>query len=330
MFAVLCAAGASCGGFGPADGPPWTPQGAAPVPATVVLVHEDEGALSIVNTAENRLEGTIAVAARFGAVALDADAELIAAAVPGGIAVIDVPSRKILRTLPFTAEPSGLAIAGDFVYVINDEEAKGRVSALSLADGKVTATQATWGLGDRIVVSADGRRLFVPHHYYSGFVTVLDASTLKERASIRFEDGARQPALSPDERWLLVPNGTTSSGRVTIVDTATNRIAADVTLTGHPMDVAISPDGRYAFAPQFGDHSVAVIDVDKRTVERTIRVSDYPTRLAVTPDGTRLFAVHNGTNRLTIVDVAKGTAELRELDKTVIDIVRPGRRAAGK
>ncbi len=269
--------------------PPSATASPRPGPPVFVLGHDELGAVSIVSSSTGDIAATIHVADRIGAIAVSADARQVFAAAPGGIAVVDVERRTVSRTIPFSGEPSGLVPAGDRLYVVDNLTSQGRVSAIELASGRIAGQRIIDHLAGQGVLSTDGRRLFIPHYFYSGRVTVLDAASLGVRSSMEFEDGASRIRLSPDGRYLHVPNGTTFSGRVSVVDTRELRKAADIDLGGEPSDLVISPDGRRAYAAMLRESSLVAIDLARQAVERTIPVAEYPIRLAISPDGTTIF-----------------------------------------
>jgi DNA-binding beta-propeller fold protein YncE len=94
-------------------------------------------------------------------------------------------------------------------------------SILDTARHDVVATHRVGGTG---TVTADGQRLFVPHSFYTGRVTVLDTRALEVTTKIVVEDGAVRPRLSWDDRYLYVPNGSSFDGRITVVDTGSHSI----------------------------------------------------------------------------------------------------------
>lgn len=329
LAATICFV-AACGGTARESGPPWSPQPAPPPPAVVALVHGEQAGVSMLNTVTGEVVGRITLPSPLGPVALNHDATALAAAVPGGIAIVDVGSRKILRTLPFSAEISSLAFAGDVLYVLDPHVNEGKVSALSIADGKVLRQNRATGLGTSSEVSVDGRRLFVGHQFYSGFVTVFETSTLRELASVRVEDGVRNLVVSPDERWLFAPNGMGAGGRLTIVDTTTNLKAADIDVPGQPGDVAVFEGGTRALVPQFSERAVTLIDLTSRRILRSIAVTDYPTNVVVSPDGAWAYVAHNGTTPLSVIALKDGTVRTIDMDPPVSDIIRPSRSAGAK
>jgi YVTN family beta-propeller protein len=50
-------------------------------------------------------------------------------------------------------------------------------------------------------------------------------------------------AITPDSKYLWVPNGKT----ITVIDTTTNNPLISITAENNPCGVAITPDGQYAY-----------------------------------------------------------------------------------
>ncbi len=297
----------------------------APASTTIIVSHGEAGTLSVIDTARLEVVATIDVGGRIDAFAVGPGAERVFVATPGAIAVVDVPARRVVDTIALPGERTGLALAGDRLYLVENQTDKGRVSVLSLRDRTVTATREIDAVAGEPVLTADGRRLFVPHHFYSGRVTALDASSLAVQASMTFEDGVSRPSLGPGDRLLYAPNGSTFDGRVTIMDASTHRLVAEVVLDGEPMDLTLDPSGHRAYATLFHNHAVGVIDLERRALERTVPVADYPGAIAVSGDGMLVFVAHNGTPDLSVVDTRAFTVRTLRLPAEPHDLAAPPR-----
>lgn len=274
----------------------------APPTTTMVVRHEDQGLLSVLDTARRSVIGTIELAGPIGPVVLSADARWAYVSVPDAIAVVDVAALRTSVTFKVPGNHSGLVQAGDVLYVVDNPANHGRISALDLRTGLVTATRDVDDLARHPAVTPDGRQLFVPHSFYSGRVTALELPRLRVRTVMTFEDGASRLDLEPGPGHVYVPNGNTFDGRLTVVSASTHRSVVDIDLPGEPTDVAVHPDGTRAYVPLFRDHAIGVIDLGSHRLERTIPVRDYPFRLALSADGTCLFVTHNGWDALSVVD----------------------------
>lgn len=297
----------------------------APSTTTMIVRHEDERTLSVLDTAQRTVVGTIELAGAIGPVVLSADARRAYVSVPDAIAVVDVETLRTSGTIKMPGDHSGLVQAGDVLYVIDNPDNHGRISALDLRTGTVTATREIDDLAHHPAITPDGRQLFVPHSFYSGRVTALELPRLRVRTVMTFEDGASRLGLEPGPGHLYVPNGNTFDGRLTVVSSSTHRSVIDIDLPGEPTDVAVHPDGTRAYVPLFREHAIGVIDLVNHTLERTIPVRDYPFRLALSADGSSLFVTHNGWDALSVIDTRTSTVDTMAIASPVDYIAGPPR-----
>lgn len=306
-----------------AEAPP--PPVTAPPTTTLVVRHEERDAVSILDTTRREITATITLGPRVGPVALTVDGQRMFAALPDAIALVDLPAGQVIRTYPLPGDHTALVQGGNVLYVVDDADTGARISALDLTTGAVTTTREIDDLVLAAAITADGRRLFVPHAYYSGRLTILSAPDLRIRQSLTFEDTVRRLALSPDQQTVYVPNGSTFSGRLTIVDASRARTIGDIELPGQPSGVVVHPDGARAYVTLFDDEAVSVINLRDHAVERTVQVREYPSGLAVSADGTAIFVIHNGWLAVSIIDTDTLGVETMPLPAPADDITAPPR-----
>lgn len=321
-IALLLAALGACGSS-PSHAPSSTPPLKTP-PPVLVVTHADAGLISILDTTLGQVVGRVSVGGKLGPATLAGNGERLFVAVPDAIAIVNVPGRRLERMLTVPGEHSGLVSAGDRLYVVQNIRNKGRVLAIDIATGRIDAEREIDDLTHRPEVSTDGGRLYVPHSFYSGRVTILDTGRLSVSKTLTFEDGPTRVRLSPDNRTLFVPNGSTSSGRVTVVDTTSRQKTADIVLEDEPTDVAISLDGKRAVVPLFRGGKIALLDLATGTVTRTVPI-EYPIRLTLSPDDKTVYVLRNATNRLAIIDLETSATTVLELDAEADDVIVPDR-----
>lgn len=319
--AALLAASVACGPPQPEPartGVPDTPP--APV---AVLSHGDAGMLSVLDTRGSVIAATIRVGSHVGPVALGRNGTRAFVSTPDGIAIVDLDRRAVIDTVRSAGDLAGIAVAGERLYVVDNDLTKGHVSTIER--GGVLASLTIDHLAGMPVLTTDARWLFVPHNFYSGRITAIDARTLDAIGVMTVEDGAARLGLSGDDRFLYVPNGSSTGGRVTVFDTATRRRVADIDVAAEPVDIAVSDDGRLAYVALFRQHAVGVLDLVTHQVTRSIDVPSYPICLALNAAGTVLYVLHNAGNELSIIDLDTSAVASLQLPAPALDIVVPTR-----
>jgi len=195
------------------------------------------------------------------------------------LAIVDLISGKVVREIPVGMAPYGVALSADdkFAYVTNwgGRRAKahepttksadsdilvdsrgiacsGTVSIVNLADGREIAQIETGLHPSDLILSADGKSLFIANAN-SDTVSVVDTGTNKvcQTISVRpdpalpFCSAALALALSPENQTLFVANG--GNNAIAVIPLSTNSIVSGFIPTGwYPG--ALTTDGKYIYA----------------------------------------------------------------------------------
>jgi YVTN family beta-propeller protein len=218
---------------------------------------------------------------------------------------------------------------GTRIFVANTDARQ--VAVVDLAQGRVVGCVAVPAVPSGMVLSPDGRKLYVTCAAPQSTVCVIDPGTLKIVASLPAGHTAIGPAISPDGRWLYVCNRFDTN--VSVIDLAAGKEIARVPTQREPYGAAITPDGKSVFVI---NHlpldrcdgydvaaQVAVIDTATRrtTAIRLLNGSTSLRGLCVSPDGKYVYVTHvlaryqmpttqlergwMNTNALTIIDAAR-------------------------
>lgn len=311
-----------------ASGPTLTPGATASVGNTplrgvvspdgkfVYVVNNDDGSLSIVDTASNSVVKTVTgIGDKPVDVAISPDGKRVYVVSQtksgtfttngiGVVAVVDAASQTIVKTIAVGRSPVAVVVSSDGkrVYVANEEPNvsgtgdifnTGMVSVISTDTDGVVATIAAGYLPADLVVSPDNTRLYItnlgPSADSPSGISVVDTTSLQTLRHIAVGINPNRIAVSPDGTRLYVTDW--SSEKLWVVHTATNSVLSSI--EGPTEGVVVSPNGRYVYTVQGGDNpdnSVAVVDTATNTIVTTARLR-LAWDVAVSSDGKRLYAV---------------------------------------
>jgi WD40 repeat protein len=185
----------------------------------------------------------------------------------------------IVYALHFSPDGTTLyaALAGDAGTVIRRFDP---ISGRPLGHG--SAVKDTYEV--TLMPTRDGRRLVTS--FAGGATVVRDAKTLRPLRT--FPVGAKQAALSPDDRTMLAGG---SDGSVRFLDLVTGRIRpGSGRHDGAVLRATFSADGRTAVTAGEDDRLI-VWDVDQATALETLEGhTGMVTGLAISDDGSRLYS----------------------------------------
>ncbi len=218
------------------------------------------------------------------------------------VVAVDLASGAIIDRVSVESRPYGLALLPDEQTLLVTHLLSGRTSVLrwqslhclylplllkgavatgpGVAAAVMPATEAlmveqvvaSWpdaNLSQRIVVSPDGRRAYLPQ---------TRSNTIN--AALTFDTTVFPiVALLDLTRWEMLPRE----------NLAIDSIDEPV---GIPTDAAFMPGGSYLWVVHSASNDVSVIDVRSRSAVRHLEVGDYPQGVVISPDGTRAY-VHN-------------------------------------
>ena len=262
----------------------------------------------------------------------------IAEKTAGQVAVLDVGSLKVTKTISIPAPPTGLALApdGSKLYVTGDGP-DGRVFVVNTKTGKVGKSFRTGYTPNAPVVSPDGKKLYICNKFNDN-VSVLDARTGKKLAEIPVKREPVAAAITADGGTLIVANhlpagatdGDYAAAEVSVIDTKTNKVVNSIKLPNGSASlhgVAISPDGKHAYITHIlaryqlpttqlergwmNTNALTIIDVPGRKFVNTVLLDDVdlgaanPWGVACTADGKYICVTTAGTHELNVIDRKK-------------------------
>ncbi len=257
-----------------------------------------------------------------------------------GVRILDVAldgsstrSWKVASTLaPNTPlNPSGLAVAGSFVYVTGGVQA-GELQKYAL-DGKLVKSVAVGHSPCSPVVSADGKTAYVLNRF-AAKVSVVDVDAMKVTATVPVLREPFAAALGANGKLLFVANmlpycaatNDVVAATVSIIDTATRAVRHVLLPNGSTgvRGMCASPDGKAIYVTHtmgryqlpttqlergwMNTAALSVFDGATGAYVNTVLLDDVdrgganPWGVAVTADGKTLVVAHAGTCELSIID----------------------------
>ncbi|GAA0912538.1 serine/threonine-protein kinase [Streptomyces thermoalcalitolerans] len=266
------------------------------------VTNERSGSVSVIDTATNKVDGTIPVGSFPKGVEVSPDGHraYVANLGSGSVSVIDTATNKVDSTVPVGRQPDGVAVSpgdGSQVYVTNGRS--GSVSVIDTETNKVDSTIPVGSSPAGVAMSPDGRRAYVAN-LGSGSVSVIDTATNKVSRTIPVGRSPQGVDVSPDGRRAYVTS--LGSGSVSVIDTATNEVDDTISVGSGPQGVAVAPEnGRWAYVTSFSSGSVSVIDTATNEVDDTISVGSGPAGVAMSPDGRRVYVADFSSGSVSVI-----------------------------
>jgi YVTN family beta-propeller protein len=310
----------------------------SPKDPLLYVSNEDGGDVAVVDPNTGQVLARIAVGKRPRGIKLSRDGKLLYVALSGspragpgvdetklppadrsadGIGVVDLASRKLVRTVACGQDPEAFEVSpdGKTLYVSNEETAE--MTALDPSSGQVLARVPVGREPEGVTVRPDGKFVYVTCEAEDE-VVAIDTSTLK--AVARIPVGARPRAVVFDKEGVTAFVTDEAGGKVSVFDATTNTAEGDIqmdvdvspTMRPRPMGEVLSPDGNRLYVSCGRDGSVAVVDTaTRKEVRRLPDVGKRPWGIGISADGKRLFTANGPSNDLSIVDVDTGQVTKR-------------------
>ena len=235
----------------------------------------------------------------------------------GEIVTVDLKEGKIVNTVPVGAgaEAPAWSKEEDKIFVCN--RFAGTVSEVDVKNGKVTREVKVLREPSKVVVSPDGKYLFVANalpaqradvDYVACCVSVIDLASFQKVKDIRLENGSnalRGATLSPDGKYLLVSHnlgrftvptsqlqqGWMNTNAMSVVDVASLEFKGAVLLDEPERGAAgvwgVECTPGYLIVSHSGTHEISVIDYP----ELIKKFEAYPDKMALNYDLHFLYGI---------------------------------------
>jgi YVTN family beta-propeller protein len=225
-----------------------------------------------------------------------------------GIAIVDVASRQVIRTLSTGEDPESFDISSDgrTLYVSNEDAATATV--VDLSSGAIKKVISVGGEPEGVRIHPDGKVVYMTSEA-DNEVDVIDIASQTVIAKVETSLRPRAVAFTPDGASAYV---TAEQGAaVTVVDARRHAALGQIPIEvkgAKPMGIAMSNDGKTAYVTCGRGTAIVIIDTaTNRVVKTVLGVGTRPWGIALAPDGRKLYTANGPSNDVSVVDVASGT-----------------------
>lgn len=194
------------------------------------------------------------------------------------VLVVDLASRKVVRSIETDSYPHGLRLSPDGreLFVAN---VKGGTVSIIDAARLVELARVKVGKGPvQVGFAPDGRTVLVSLNG-EGKVALIDRQSRQLLAKLPVGRNPVQVYATPDGRYAYVANQGTEKNpdnTMSVVDMRAKRVAATVVTGKGAHGVVVSGDGKVAFVSNIVDSTVSAIDTTTSTVIRSFKVGAGP------------------------------------------------------
>lgn len=287
------------------------PQGVAVDPDgkhTYVASYADN-ALRVIDTATQRVVGSIHVGANPRGIAVDPDSRhaFVTNYAENSVSVIDTASGKVIHNVAVGANPTAVTIFPRDHYAFVTNFYGNTVSVINIANLKVIGAVPVGAHPDGVAIDPRGEFAYVANSG-SNSVSVIDIHTQKVARTVLVGRSPQKVAIDPDGRHAYVTNY--GDNNVSVIDLPTQlgmdiynallKVNSTIPVGINPRGLAVAPDSHHAFVVNVGDDTMSVIDTATGTVIGTSFVGYSPDEVAVAPNGTA-YVTARGDGTVTVI-----------------------------
>jgi len=269
----------------------------------IYVSNYDENTVSVIQTPENNVIGTIGVG----------DGPLGVSVTPDGghvyvsnhdedtVSVIQTLENSVIGTIGVGDGPLGVSVTPDGKYVYVSNYFEDTVSVIQTSDNTVIDTIVVGDGPFGVSVSPHGcgnYHVYVSN-YYEDTVSVIQPPENTEIYTIVVGDGPHGVSVAPDGEYVYVSNF--NDNTVSIIRTSDNSVTV-IPVGSLPYGISVTPCGDYVYVNNYNSDTVSVIRTSDNTVIDTIEVGDGPRGgIAVSPDGEHVYVGNCWDKKVTVI-----------------------------
>jgi YVTN family beta-propeller protein len=263
----------------------------------LVALNKAEANLAIIDPAEMKVTGKVAVGDNPHEVVLSADGRTAyvanyGAQTPGSsLSVVDLEAKKEVRRVDLAPlmRPHGLQEIGGKIYFT--AETNRLIGRYDPATNRVDWLMGTGQNATHMLVVTPDQKRFYTANIGSDTVTAFEFQGVPPAGSrvAQIAVGKQPEAIdiAPDGKEVWV--GLNAEGAVDIIDTAAGKVIEKVKLGERPYRVKFTPDGKTVVMTMPKTKELIVVDAATRKETKRIKLDSVPLGLVFSKDGNTAF-----------------------------------------
>jgi YVTN family beta-propeller protein len=275
----------------------------------IELAHSATG-VAIVDVGTGARIGTIPLSVRAYSIAINPKGTRAYVVDDNGVAVINLRTRAVVKTIPGVGGDIAVDPNGTHVYVTN--EGTNKLDVINTANNTVMTSIPVGNQPRAVVVNAAGTRAYTGNTNTPYSISVVDLSTDADMTDVSSAnlDRPENLGIDPSGTKVYAANFGASAGGTTVavLDASTNSVGS-VTVGTTPTSVVVNPSGTRAYVANRDSSSLSIINTASLMNVGTVPLSFQPEHVAITPDGTRALITGQdaGTGRFVdaVFDLVK-------------------------
>jgi YVTN family beta-propeller protein len=299
----------------------------------VYVSNEDSNNITIIDSDTDEVAGSIFVGKRPRGIRLSPDGKTLFVALSGspkeppgardggrppadraadGIALVNVATQKLVRTIPSGQDPECFDFTpdGKLLYVSNEEAAQATV--VEIDSGRAIKTIPLDEEPEGVAMKPAGDVVYVTSEAAN---KVFAVETKSNRVKATIDTGPRPRAIvfTPDGARGYITEEQGSS--ITVVDAKAHKVLSHLKLEGtthKPMGAVASADGKTVYVTTGRGGAVVFIDTKSNRITKMIdKVGVRPWGIGISADGRKLYTANGPSNDVSVIDIASATVSKR-------------------
>jgi len=219
-----------------------------------------------------------------------------------GIGVVDLRSRRLVRTLRGVSDPEEFALNKDGSRLYVASEDTGTLVVFETGTGQMLESIPVGTEPEGVALSPDGHWIYATSEAENQ-VAVID--TRDDSIKARIPVGARPRAIVFGRNSPRAFVSCENDASISVIDTERHEAVGHIVMpdkTMRPMGLALSSNDGTLFVATGRGGQVVVIDARRTKVLKTVKAGARPWGIALSPDGRKVYTANGPSNDVTVFD----------------------------